>query len=45
MDALWIDEDQRQVFAYSRDRHEFVLMDRRDFERLFEVLRADRGKL
>ena len=45
MHALWFDEDQRQVFAYSRDRREFVLMDQRDFERLFEVLRVDREKV
>ena len=45
MHALWFDEDQRQVFAYSRDRREFVLTDQRDFERLLEVLRADREKL
>jgi len=45
MHALWFDEDQHQVFAYSRDQRQFVLMDRRDFERLFKVLRADREKV
>jgi hypothetical protein len=43
--ALWFDEDQHQVFAYSRDQLRFVLMDQRDIERLFDVLRADREKV
>jgi len=45
MHALWFDEDQHQVYAYSRDQRQFVLMDQRDFERLFEVLRVDREKV
>jgi carbonic anhydrase len=45
MHALWFDEDQHQIFAYSRDQRQFVLMDQRDFQRLFEVLRADREKV
>ena len=43
--ALWFDEDQHQVFAYSRDQRQFVFMNQGDFERLFEVLRADREKV
>ena len=44
MHALWFDEDQHQVFVYSRDQCEFVLPDQHDIERLFDVLRADREK-
>jgi hypothetical protein len=35
----------RQVFAYSRDQRQLVLMDQRDIERLFDVLTADREKV
>jgi carbonic anhydrase len=45
MHGLWFDEDQRQVFAYSRDQRRLVLMDQRDIERLFDVLTADREKV
>ena len=45
MHALWFDDDQHQVFAYSRGQRWFVLMDQRDIERLFDVLRADREKV
>jgi hypothetical protein len=45
MHALWFDEDQHQVFAHSRDQRRFVLMEQRDIERLFDVLRADREKV
>ena len=42
--ALWFDEDQRQLSAYSRDQRQFVVMDQPDIERLFAVLRAEREK-
>jgi carbonic anhydrase len=38
--ALWFDEDQRQLSAYSRDQRRFVVMDQPDIERLFAALRA-----
>ena len=44
MYALWFDEDQRQLSAYSRDQRRFVVLDQPDIERLFAVLRADREK-
>ena len=43
--ALWFDEDQRRVFFYSRDQRQFVLMDQRDIERWFDVLRAGETKV
>jgi hypothetical protein len=45
MHALWLDEDQHQVFAHSRDQCRFVLMEQHDIERLFDVLRADQEKV
>jgi carbonic anhydrase len=43
--ALWFDEDQRRVFFYSRDQRQFVLMNQRDMERWFDVLRAGETKV
>lgn len=42
--AMWFDEDRHQVLVYPRDERRFVPLDRHDFEILFNVLRADRGK-
>ena len=39
--ALWFDEDQRQIFAYAHDQRRFVLMNRRDIQRLIALLSAD----
>jgi hypothetical protein len=38
--ALWFDEDQRQLSAYSRDQRRFVVMDQPEIERLFAALQA-----
>jgi hypothetical protein len=43
--VLWFGEDRHQAFAYPRDQCRFVLVDQRDIERLFGVLKADQEKV
>ncbi len=38
MHLLWFDEEQGDIFAYSRDKDRFVLMSDLDMDRLFAVL-------